>query len=118
MTEFFLFDQLTWPEVEALPRDTPLVIPLGEGYPFERLASALGNPPRAGLLPPVPFGWAGSGLTVAVPLLIRYITNLVDSLRDDRVDELDDRGVLERCLEVLDVALGGIGSDARERLHL
>ena len=32
MTHFFPYDELTWPEVAALRRDTPLVIPLGEGY--------------------------------------------------------------------------------------
>ncbi len=83
MTDFFLFDQLTWPEVAALPRSTPLVIPLGVGYPMEQLANALGDPPRAGLLPPIPFGWHGSGLAVPSPLLNNLLTNLLDSLSDD-----------------------------------
>ena len=83
MTQFFLYHELTWPEVEALPRDTPLVIPLGTGYPMARLASALGNPARVGLLPPVPFGWIGSGLHVPDYLLGQMLANLLDSLRDD-----------------------------------
>ena len=29
MPDFFHFDELTWPEVAALPRDTPLLLPLG-----------------------------------------------------------------------------------------
>lgn len=28
MTEFFHYDDLTWPEVAELPRDVPLVLPL------------------------------------------------------------------------------------------
>ena len=28
----FNYDELTWPEVAELPRDTPLVLPLGSGY--------------------------------------------------------------------------------------
>jgi hypothetical protein len=83
MTEFFAYENLTWPEVAALPRNTPLVFPLGEGYPLDRLASALGHPDRLGLLPPIPFGWPGSGLLVAEPLLAAYLANLVDSLQDD-----------------------------------
>jgi creatinine amidohydrolase len=83
MTEFFPYANLTWPEVEALPRATPLVIPLGCGYPLERLADALGNPAQAGLLPELPFGWRSSGLPVPDPVLAGYVCNLVDSLRQD-----------------------------------
>lgn len=83
MTEFFPFDQLTWLDVAELPRCTPLVIPLGGGYPIEQLAHALGAPPRAGLLPPIPFGWPGSGLAVPSPILSNLLTNLLDSLHDD-----------------------------------
>jgi len=96
MTEFFLFDQLTWPDVAALPRCTPLVIPLGGGYPIELLGNALGDPPRAGLLPPIPFGWPGSGLAVPSPLLSNLLTNLLDSLHDDgftRVYALCPQGI-------------------------
>lgn len=83
MTRFFEFERLTWPEVDALPRDCPLVIPFGQGYSLERLASALGQPPQAGLLPPIPYGWTGSGLRVEEGLLIRLVSNLLASLRDD-----------------------------------
>ena len=83
MTEFFPYENLTWPEVNDLPRDTPLVLPLGAGYPLDRLASALGRPDRAGLLPPIPFGWPGSGLQVPSSTLAAYVANLIDSLQDD-----------------------------------
>ncbi len=97
MTEFFAYHELTWPEVAALPRDTPLVIPLGAGYPLDLLSGALGEPPRAALLPPIPFGWADhAGLPLPEGLLIPYLTNLLASLRDDgfsRVCALLPRGL-------------------------
>lgn len=88
MTTFLAYADLTWPEVDVLPRHTPLVIPLGDGYPLDRLASALGNPDQVGMLSPVPFGWADSqpgmvSLRVAEPLLGAMLAGLVDSLRDD-----------------------------------
>ena len=83
MTEFFSYADLTFPEIAALPRDCPLVIPLGEGYDMEKLASALGAPPRAGLLPPIPYGWAGSGLRIREEVLGALLGNLLASLRDD-----------------------------------
>jgi creatinine amidohydrolase len=83
MTEFFRFDELTWPEVADLPRDMLLVLPLGTGYPEALVAESLSNPARIGLLPPFPFGWRGSGLEVTEPSLAKYISNLLDSLRDD-----------------------------------
>lgn len=96
MNPFFKFDELTWPEVAALPRDVPLVLPLGAGYALDRLSEALGSPERIGLLPTFPFGWRGSGLEVAEPLLAAYIANLLNSLRDDgfsRVYALTPQGI-------------------------
>jgi creatinine amidohydrolase len=83
MTEFFTYDELTWPEVAGLPRDVPLVLPLGTGYDRGRLAEALSGPERIGLLPPFPFGWRGSGLEVPEGVLAGYLDNLIRSLRDD-----------------------------------
>jgi creatinine amidohydrolase len=83
MTAFFNYDDMTWDAVAELPRDVPLVLPLGSGYDLDLLASQLSDPPRIGLLPPFPFGWRGSGLEVPEPLLFQYISNLLDSLRDD-----------------------------------
>ena len=83
MTNFLPYDELTWPEVESLPRNIPLVLPLGNGYSMDRLAEALGNPATAYLLPEFPFGWEGSGVTVSSPAFVRYLTNLISSLRDD-----------------------------------
>ncbi len=83
MTQFFPYDEWTFPAVDALPRSTPLVIPLGEGYDLERLASALGDPDQAGLLPPIPYGWPGSGLAVPQEKLRPLLLNLAASLRED-----------------------------------
>ena len=83
MTDFFAFGELTWPEVQSLPRQTPLVIPLGTGYSMNLLANALGKPQRTGLLPPVPLGWVRSGLHIPEKLFGQIISNLLDSLRDD-----------------------------------
>ena len=83
MTGFFSYENLTWPEVAKLPRNTPLVLPLGSGYDQALLADQLGNPPLIGLLPPIPFGWRGSGLAVPELALGALISNLLNSLRDD-----------------------------------
>jgi len=96
MTNFFAYEQLTWPEVAALPRDTPLVLPLGAGYRSPLVAEALGHPPQIGLLPFIPFGWAGSGLATAPEPFARMVSNLLDSLQDDgfsRVYALQPQGL-------------------------
>lgn len=82
-TTFFQYDQMTWDVVAALPRDVPLVLPLGSGYDLNLLASQLSDPPRIGLLPAFPFGWRGSGLDLPDPIFAQYVFNLLDSLRDD-----------------------------------
>lgn len=82
------YADLTWPEVAALPRQTPLLIPLGEGYPLDELADALSDPPQIGLLPPIPYGWEGSGLCIPDQLLEKFIGNLLDSLRDDGFNQV------------------------------
>jgi creatinine amidohydrolase len=96
MTQYFLYDDLTWPEIADLRRNTPLVIPIGEGYEQEKLAEALGDPPIAGLLPAIPYGWPGSGLAVATEPFARMVSNLLDSLQDDgfsRVYALHPQGL-------------------------
>lgn len=83
MNNFFKYDEMTWDAVAELPRDTPLVLPLGSGYDLSVLADQLSNPSRIGLLPEFPFGWRGSGLEIPEPIFFQYISNLLDSLRDD-----------------------------------
>jgi creatinine amidohydrolase len=74
---------MTWDEVTKLPRDIPLVLPVGSGYNLDLLADQLGNPPRIGLLPVFPFGWRGSGLALPEQIFFQYVANLLNSLRDD-----------------------------------
>lgn len=83
MTTLFNYEDLTWPEVAELPRDVPLVLPLGQIRDPDRLARLLDNPEHAGLLPGIPFGWYGSGLEVPELTIGRYLGNLLDSLRED-----------------------------------
>ena len=83
MTSFFAYDDMTWDAVADLPRDTPLILPLGSGYNLNLLADQLSHPPRIGLLPPFPFGWRGSGLELPEAVFFPYVTNLLGSLRDD-----------------------------------
>ncbi|OGO13391.1 MAG: hypothetical protein A2Y53_02540 [Chloroflexi bacterium RBG_16_47_49] len=83
MTKYHAYDELTWPEVSSLARQVPMVLPLGTGYPMERVADALSNPSDIYLLPAFPFGWLGSGLPVSENLLKSYLTNIISSLRDD-----------------------------------
>lgn len=104
MSNFFPFDELTWPEVAALRRDTPLVIPIGEDCDTAKLAEALGDPPDVGLLPAIPYGFPGSGLETAAAPFARMVSNLLDSLQDDgfsRVYALHPQG--------LDLGLGPRG---------
>lgn len=83
MTVFFNYEELTWDAVAELPRDTPLILPLGSGYNLDLLAGPLSEPARIGILPAFPFGWRGSGLEVPEPVFFPYISNLLDSVRDD-----------------------------------
>jgi len=83
MTHFFNYDDVTYPDVADLPRDTPLIIPIGTGYYFELAAQALSAPTRIGLLPPIPFGWSGSMLAVEDIFFAPVVKNLIASLRED-----------------------------------
>ncbi len=83
MKNIIQYDELTWPELFSFPKNIPLIIPLGDGYDLDLLSSALGNPEDTVFLPPLPFGWVGSGMEVSEGLLARYISKLIDSLRDD-----------------------------------
>ena len=102
MTSFFQYDELTWPEIAALPRQIPLIIPLGAGYDWDLLAETLDLPEKAGLLPTIPFGWRGSMLPVEIPLFNGYIQNLLNSLQDDGFTH-----VFALTPQNLDLGLGG-----------
>jgi creatinine amidohydrolase len=83
MTEFFAFENLTWPEVYQLRRNIPLVIPLGNDYSQVKLSEQLGNPPEIGMLPAIPYGWNRSVLPVSPTVLENALWNLIQGLRED-----------------------------------
>lgn len=83
MTDFITYDELSWPDIAALPRTTPLVIPLGNGYSLTELAGCLGHPDVIAILPEIPYGWRGSGLSVPEQTLASLLVNLLDSLSED-----------------------------------
>jgi creatinine amidohydrolase len=83
MSEHFLFENLTWPEVATLDRDTPLILPLGEGYSIEKVSTALGNPDKIGWLPAIPYGWKGSQVGVGEDILAACLENLTGSMKED-----------------------------------
>ena len=61
MTEFFRYEDLTWPEVADLPRGVPLVLLLGSSFNQEQVAAQLSHPQRLGtMVPSIPFGWRGT----------------------------------------------------------
>jgi creatinine amidohydrolase len=83
MPDYFLFEELTWPEVAALSRSTPLVLPLGTCSDPETVPSLLGAGQPVGILPAIPFGWKGSGLDVPAALFTTLVRNLVGNLLED-----------------------------------
>ena len=82
-THLFRFDELTWPEVAALPRETPLLLPLGGGFALDRLPALLKSSAEIGLLPALPFGWPGSSLETPLPVFAALLHNLVGNLLED-----------------------------------
>ena len=64
MVNIIYYENLSWPEVAALPRDIPLALPLGEGFTSEAIADALEGQDFC-LLPALPYGWSGSVLPVS-----------------------------------------------------
>jgi creatinine amidohydrolase len=79
----FTFDELTWPEISALPRETPLLLPLGRQPDQKTVSTLLQTCQPVGLLPDIPFGWPGSGLDVPVEIFNAVVRNLVGNLLED-----------------------------------
>jgi creatinine amidohydrolase len=79
----FRFEELTWPEISALPRDGLLVLPLGRLPDEERMSALLKTSNPVGLLPAIPFGWNGSGLDVPEEIFRALVISLVSNLLED-----------------------------------
>ena len=82
-TQFLRFDELTYPEVAALPRASRIVLPVTSGFDPAALAARLGDPDQLWLLPAIPFGWPGSGLEVPQPVFEAVVRNLLGNLLED-----------------------------------
>jgi creatinine amidohydrolase len=83
MANIFRFDELTWPEVAALPRQTPLLLPLGSIPSPNNIPALLKATLPVGILPSIPFGWIGSGLEVQEQVFAALAHNLVGNLLED-----------------------------------
>ena len=118
------YADLTWPEVAKLPRQIPLVIPLGdEPYDLKAAARAL-RADTLVTLPAVPYGFPQAGglgdLTAGRGLLRRVLLGIVRELRAQgftRPIFLDGLGVARhvdrRGLRLLKAALTGARRAAR-----
>ena len=89
MTDIIRYENLTFPEVAALPRDIPIVIPLGELTDDDlikrvrRKIRSTAAPDGVCVFPSVPFGFEGSELSVERKLFKRVIDSLVASIKED-----------------------------------
>jgi len=82
MTHIIHYEELTWPEVAELPRDLPFVLPLGDGYDSQHIASVL-DVERCCLLPPLPYGWQGSSVPVSEAMLRRVVNGIFSGPIED-----------------------------------
>lgn len=82
MPDIIHYETLTWPEVAALPRDLPLVLPLGDGFSADAIATALGTD-RFCLLPALPYGWQGSAVTVQPEMLRRVVAGIFSGPQEE-----------------------------------
>ncbi|MEO8607037.1 MAG: creatininase family protein [Chloroflexota bacterium] len=87
MLHIVRYENLTWPEIAALPRDLPLVLPLGEGYTTEVIANALESENFC-LLPWLPYGWKGSVLPVNEEMLRRVIAGIFSGPQEEGFTKL------------------------------
>ena len=113
MSTIIRYDELTWPEVAGLPRDLPMVVPLGLGeYDLTAAAQAL-DTDRLCLLPAIPYGfrrtdndWLGK-LAVGPGLLRRVLLGVQRELKAQRFGRVvflnghGDQGVKSRGLEII-----------------
>ena len=123
------YADLTWPEVAELPRQLPLLIPLGdEPYDVEAAARAL-RADTVVTLPPVPYGFPQPGglgeLTAGRGLLRRVLRGIVRELRAQgftRPVFLDGMGVARhveaRGLRLLKTTIQGRPRSAANRIRV
>jgi creatinine amidohydrolase len=82
MPNIIHYENLTWPEVAALPHDLPLVLPLGKGYATDLIARTLQSEEFC-LLPVLPYGWSESVLSVSEDMLRRVVVGIFSGPQDE-----------------------------------
>lgn len=95
MVDTIHYEELTYPEVARLPRDVPMLIPLGDaaGYDWDAVARGVRErtrrkADRVCVFPGVPFGFrtrqaALRRLAVEPALMQRVLSSLIASVQDD-----------------------------------
>src|SRR3990172_9169640 len=95
MVEVIRYEELTYPEVAELPRDVPMLIPLGDadGYDWSAIAERVRERTRRKVdrmcvFPGVPFGFRTRQaslrpLAVDPALLRRVLASLVATVKED-----------------------------------
>jgi creatinine amidohydrolase len=76
------YENLSWPEVAALPRDLPIVLPLGDGYNHDQIARDIGAD-HICLLPAMPYGWAESIVPVSEEMLRRVVAGILSAPHEE-----------------------------------
>lgn len=95
------FDELTWPEVAVLPRELPILLPLGpmpDDLPLQRWPEGYAK------LPALPYGWEGSLLPTDPAFFQPLLENLFGGLREDGYTDLNIGLPAHLQLEVPEVA--------------
>ncbi len=87
MVQITRYETLTWPEVATLPRDLPMVLPLGGGYDVDEIGRAL-DVEHYCLLPALPYGWGGSIAPVSQEMLRRVVAGIVSAPREEGFTQL------------------------------
>ncbi len=81
------YDELTWPEVADLPRDIPLVLPMGEGYDPQHISAKIGSEHYL-RLPALPYGWQGSVAPVSEATLRRVVAGIFSGPMEEAFSRL------------------------------
>ena len=113
--ELIHYAELTWPEVAGLPRDLPLLIPLGlDEYEYSALGAEL-SANRLAVLPCIPYGFrradgnASSRLAVRPGLLRNVLLAVRRELKAQGFERVlfvnghGEQGLKTRGLEILDI---------------
>ncbi len=80
--EIVHYGDLTWPEVADLPRESPLLLPLGGDHDLAQAAQAL-DASRLCLLPALPYGWPGSLVPLEPELFERVLRGILSAPREE-----------------------------------